>query len=87
MIFRVTRKTRLSPHNATRYLQESDEMIARGSVDDLREYGDKIVLSVSASVIACKRKKVEMAFVLAGCALDLMRIAKMAPSDPAFARP
>jgi len=33
------------------------------------------------------REKVEMAFVLAGCALNLMRIAKLAPPGDAFARP
>ncbi len=32
-------------------------------------------------------EKVEMAFVFAGCALNLMRIAKMAPPDAPFARP
>ena len=33
------------------------------------------------------RQKVEMAFTLAGCAMNLMRIAKMAPPGTAFARP
>ena len=33
------------------------------------------------------RQKVEMAFILAGCALNLMRIAKLAPPGAAFARP
>jgi len=33
------------------------------------------------------RHKVEMAFILAGCALNLMRIAKLAPPGAAFARP
>ena len=33
------------------------------------------------------RQKVEMAFVFAGCAMNLMRMAKMAPPGAAFARP
>lgn len=54
MIFRVTSKTRLSIHNAARYLQWSQSIIARGNVDDLREYGDEISISLSTAVKACK---------------------------------
>jgi len=54
MIFRVTTKTRLSVHNAARYLQGSRSIIARGNVDDLREYGDEIEISISTAVKACK---------------------------------
>lgn len=54
MILRVTTKTRLSAHNAARYLQRSRSIIARGNVDDLREYGDEIEISISTAVKACK---------------------------------
>lgn len=54
MIFRVTTTTRLSARNAARYLHGSRSIIARGSVDDLREYGDEIAVSISTAVVACK---------------------------------
>jgi len=54
MIFRVTTKSRLSVHNAARYLQWSRSIIARGNIDDLREYGDEISISISTAVKACK---------------------------------
>lgn len=54
MIFRVSTTTRLSARNAARYLRGSRLIIARGNMDDLREYGDEIATSISTVVVACK---------------------------------
>ena len=55
MIVRVTFKTHLSKWNAKRYLKSSYSLIATGTADDLKEYGDEIVRSVAIAVAECKR--------------------------------
>ncbi len=61
MIIRVTTTTRLSMHNAVRYLQRSRSIVARGNVEDLREYGDEIQKSISTVIKTCKRYEMRKA--------------------------
>ncbi len=53
MILRVSRKSYLSKRNAERFLENSQSIIARGNIDDLRDYGDEIYVSISIAIKAC----------------------------------
>ena len=55
MIYQVSTETHLSKYNAEKYLDLSKSIIARGSIDDLRDYGDEIIKSISIAVMACQK--------------------------------
>lgn len=54
MIFRVATKTKLNESNALQFVRHSRSILARGSADDLQEYGDEIQLSIKTVVRVCK---------------------------------